>query len=453
MRKNIYGIMAAVCLSSVLAAGCGGKNQAETLPAQSSETMSVQVSETVAATEETAEQQSVGTEGMTPVLASELRDGVYQIQVDSSSSMFRIEACELTVNDGSMTADMKMGGTGYLKLYMGTGEEAAKAPEEKMIPFEEAADGSHHFTVPVEALDKELDCAAFSKKKEKWYDRVLVFRADSLPADALTDAAQVTAESLGLADGCYTVEVSMEGGSGRVSVESPAKLVVKDQKAVAEVVWSSPNYDYMKVGEEKFLPVNQGGETSVFEIPVTVFDRKMAVAADTTAMSTPHEIEYTLLFDSASAELRDEAYPLVNKLGKILVTYDNNIIEVEGHTDNVPIHSSKYEDNNVLSMYRALAVANYLRDTTTLDPAYIKSSGRGEYVPIADNATPEGRARNRRVEIKIYNSYNSNVSGTSTDDTGTETPADAALSTETVTDTPEAATTGATVEPTEVVNE
>lgn len=160
-----------------------------------------------------------------------------------------------------------------------------------------------------------------------------------------------------------------------------------------------------------------------------------------------------LLFDSASAELRDEAYPLVNKLGKILVTYDNNIIEVEGHTDNVPIHSSKYEDNNVLSMYRALAVANYLRDTTTLDPAYIKSSGRGEYVPIADNATPEGRARNRRVEIKIYNSYNSNVSGTSTDDTGTETPADAALSTETVTDTPEAATTGATVKPTEVVNE
>ena len=300
MRKNIYGIMAAVCLSSVLAAGCGGKNQAETLPAQSSETMSVQVSETVEATEETAEQQSVGTEGMTPVLASELRDGVYQIQVDSSSSMFRIEACELTVKDGSMTSDMKMGGTGYLKLYMGTGEEAAKAPEEKMIPFEEAADGSHHFTVPVEALDKELDCAAFSKKKEKWYDRVLVFRADSLPADALTDAAQVTAESLGLADGCYTVEVSMEGGSGRVSVESPAKLVVKDQKAVAEIVWSSPNYDYMKVGEEKFLPVNQGGETSVFEIPVTVFDRKMAVAADTTAMSTPHEIEYTLLFDSAS---------------------------------------------------------------------------------------------------------------------------------------------------------
>lgn len=330
MRKKIYGIVAAVCISSILAAGCGGKNQAETLPAQGGEP--VVVSEEsgngdaneadgkgtqdagaedraekgadgeVAASDETVAQQSVGTEGMTAVSASELKDGVYPVKVDSSSSMFQIESCELTVKDGGMTADMKMGGTGYLKLFMGTGEEAAKASENQMIPFEEDADGSHHFTVPVEALDKELDCAAFSKKKEKWYDRVLVFRADSLPADALKDAAQVTAESLGLADGTYTVEVSMEGGSGKVSVESPAKLTVKDQKAVAEVVWSSPNYDYMKVGEEKFLPVNQGGETSVFEIPVTVFDRKMAVAADTTAMSTPHEIEYTLLFDSASVK-------------------------------------------------------------------------------------------------------------------------------------------------------
>ena len=189
------------------------------------------------------------------------------------------------------------------------------------------------------------------------------------------------------------------------------------------------------------------------ENALSQYGRQDDVEVDFNAEYVTLNMNGALLFDSASAELRDEAYPLVNKLGKILVTYDNNIIEVEGHTDNVPIHSSKYEDNNVLSMYRALAVANYLRDTTTLDPAYIKSSGRGEYVPIADNATPEGRARNRRVEIKIYNSYNSNVSGTSTDDTGTETPADAALSTETVTDTPEAATTGATVEPTEVVNE
>lgn len=114
-----------------------------------------------------------------------------------------------------------------------------------------------------------------------------------------------------------------------------------------------------------------------------------------------------LLFDSGKAEIRNDAYPLVDKIGVILQAYNQNIIEIEGHTDNVPIHSSKYPNNNVLSMYRALTVADYIRSITSLDPKYIKSSGRGEYVPIADNTTEEGRARNRRVEIKIYNSYNS----------------------------------------------
>lgn len=115
------------------------------------------------------------------------------------------------------------------------------------------------------------------------------------------------------------------------------------------------------------------------------------------------------LFDSGKAELRAEAYPLLDKIGKVLEPYKENMIDVEGHTDNVPIHSAKYADNDVLSMFRAYNVAAYLRDNSTIDPAHIKSSGRGEYAPIADNATPEGRARNRRVEIKVYNSYNSDI--------------------------------------------
>ncbi|MDD6304050.1 MAG: flagellar motor protein MotB [Lachnospiraceae bacterium] len=114
-----------------------------------------------------------------------------------------------------------------------------------------------------------------------------------------------------------------------------------------------------------------------------------------------------ILFDSAKANIREDAQPLIAKIGTILESYDSNVIEIEGHTDNVPIHSSKYENNNVLSMYRALSVADFIRDNTTLDPALIKSSGRGEYVPVADNTTEEGRARNRRVEIKVYNTYNS----------------------------------------------
>ena len=99
-----------------------------------------------------------------------------------------------------------------------------------------------------------------------------------------------------------------------------------------------------------------------------------------------------MLFDSGKSELVKEAYPVVDKIALILENYKKNIIEIEGHTDNVPISSSaKYEDNNVLSMYRALSVADYLRAKKKLNPAYVKSSGRGEYVPIADNSTSEGR--------------------------------------------------------------
>lgn len=118
----------------------------------------------------------------------------------------------------------------------------------------------------------------------------------------------------------------------------------------------------------------------------------------------------TLLFDSGKSELKTEANPLIEKIGKILQSYNKNMIEVEGHTDNVPISTTKYKDNNVLSMFRALTVADFLREVTTITPSHIKSSGRGEYVPIADNSTPEGRARNRRVEIKIYNTYYSELS-------------------------------------------
>ncbi len=118
-------------------------------------------------------------DGMEPVSADALKDGVYEVRVDSSSGMFRVTECELTVQDGAMSAVMTMSGTGYLKLYMGTGAEAEQASEADFIPFVENADGEHTFRVPVEALDKEINCSAFSRKKETWYDRVLVFCSGS----------------------------------------------------------------------------------------------------------------------------------------------------------------------------------------------------------------------------------------------------------------------------------
>ena len=98
------------------------------------------------------------------------------------------------------------------------------------------------------------------------------------------------------------------------------------------------------------------------------------------------------LFDSGKADLKTEALPMLNKIGKILSKYADDNIEIEGHTDSVPLNGGRYENNDVLSSYRALAVFDYLKDNASIDPSIMKHSGRGEYEPIADNSTPEGRA-------------------------------------------------------------
>ena len=290
-------LLAALLAALMLTSGCGSS------PSQQQTDTAAQTGETgtsnVASASDMTEVEEVVEEGMTPISGDKVKDGTYNVAVKSSSKMFDITACELTVESGKMTATMHMGGKGYLYVYMGTGEQAAAADEADYIPFTEQADGTHSFTVPVDALDEGIDCAAFSKKKEKWYDRTILFRADSLPMDAFADGVVTTPDSLSLADGSYTADVALAGGSGRASVQSPAELTVKDGKVTAKIVWSSKNYDYMKVGDTKYDTVIED-EHSTFEIPVSCFDWAMAVKADTTAMSEAHEIDYTLTFDSAS---------------------------------------------------------------------------------------------------------------------------------------------------------
>ena len=118
-----------------------------------------------------------------------------------------------------------------------------------------------------------------------WITSIMVF-----PVSASVEAAQVELE-----DGEYSIEVILEGGSGRATITSPAIMTVRDGKGYAQIEWSSPNYDYMKVQNETFTPLQKDGN-STFEIPITAFDTPVTVAANTTAMSTPHEIEYTLTF-------------------------------------------------------------------------------------------------------------------------------------------------------------
>ena len=240
-------------------------------------------------------------EGMTPLYAPSLLEGAYSVTVDCSSSMFRIADCLLTVQGGAISARLTMGGKSYGWVYPGTAQEAAAVDHAEHIPAQFDENGATVFEIPVQGLDMGIPCAAFSLNKELWYDRTLVFRSDSLPLSAFADGVLVTPASLQLADGVYSVEVSLTGGSGKARVESPARLTVSDGVCTAEIVWGSKNYDYMKVEEVQYFPTNTEGN-SAFEIPVTVFDRPMAVIADTVAMSQPHEISYSLLFDSSSLQ-------------------------------------------------------------------------------------------------------------------------------------------------------
>lgn len=216
------------------------------------------------------------------VLANRIKDGIYPIEVSSSTSMFKIVDCQLTVKDSSMSAVMTLSGQGFSKVYMGTGEQALNDDVSKFIDFVDNGD-RHAFTVPVEALDRDLDCAGMSAKKGTWYDHIVVFKSTGIPNEAFE-----TCE----------IDVNLTGGSGRASIESPANLTYKDGEDYARIIWSSPNYIYMLIDDIKYLPVNTDGN-SAFEIPITL-DTDMKVTACTVAMSEPKEIEYVLHFDSST---------------------------------------------------------------------------------------------------------------------------------------------------------
>ena len=270
-------------------------------------------------TEETkTDESSEGAKADDTAKGDVLEDGVYTAEFDTDSSMFHVNEAndgkgELTVKDGKMTIHVSLNSKKIVNLFVGTAEDAQKDGAEILEPTTDTvtcSDGMteevYGFDIPVPAIDEEFDVALIGTK-DKWYDHKVKVTNPQKEADAAdtADTKKVTAEDLKLKDGDYTAEVKMEGGSGKASVTSPAKFTVKDGEVTASVEWSSPYYDYMLIGDEKYEPVNEDGN-SVFEIPVDGFDYPMEVVADTVAMSTPHEIEYTLQFDSASIKEADK---------------------------------------------------------------------------------------------------------------------------------------------------
>ena len=280
--KRILSCVVTASLALSLLAGCGASSTASSVASDAASSEDASAAASSAA--ETAA----------------LPDGVYAADFETDSSMFHAnEACDgkgtLTVENGQMTFHVSLASTHIVNLYLGKAADAEANESDWLQPTTDTvtySDGTseevYGFDIPVSALDTDFDLAILGTKG-KWYDHVVSVR----------NAAEKAADAEVPADGSYTCEVTLEGGSGRATVESPAALTVADGKMTATLVWSSPNYDYMIVDGEKYLPTNTEGN-STFEIPVSALDTALTVTADTVAMSTPHEIEYTLTFAADS---------------------------------------------------------------------------------------------------------------------------------------------------------
>ena len=298
MNKIIIVGGLSACL---LLGGCGAGQAADATSAES--TVAAQES-TVTPTESTETAETVSTE--TAQDKAQLPDGVYTAEFSTDSSMFHVsEACDgkgtLTVKDGVMTIHISLGSKKILNLYPGLAEDAAKdgavllAPTTDTVTYSDGmTEEVYGFDVPVPVIGEEFDLALIGTKG-KWYDHKVKI------SDPVAEGAADTFDLSAVEDGSYTIELTMEGGSGRASIQSPTQITVADGAATAILEWSSPNYDYMLVNGEKYLPVNTEGN-SVFEVPVEALDVPLTMIGDTVAMSTPHEVEYTVTFHSETLE-------------------------------------------------------------------------------------------------------------------------------------------------------
>ncbi len=280
--KRILSCVVTASLALSLLAGCGASSTASSVSSDAASSEAASAAASSAA--ETAA----------------LPDGVYTADFETDSSMFHAnETCDgkgtLTVENGEMTFHVSLASKKIVNLYPGKAADAEANESDWLQPTTDTvtySDGTseevYGFDIPVSALDTDFDLAILGTKG-KWYDHVVSVR----------NAVEKAADAEVPADGSYTCEVTLEGGSGRATVESPAALTVADGKMTATLVWSSPNYDYMIVDGEKYLPTNTEGN-STFEIPAAALDTALTVTADTVAMSTPHEIEYTLTFAADS---------------------------------------------------------------------------------------------------------------------------------------------------------
>ncbi len=177
----------------------------------------------------------------------------------------------------------------------------------------------------------------------------------------------------------------------------------EDSDAETDAVGEMDQKELMEAAEEEQMEASKELAEKI-QAAIDEGDIDNEVSLNYTSQYVQLTIQGSILFDSGKVEIKEDAIPVIDKVGQILEAYAGGTIEIEGHTDNVPMSGGgKYANNDELSAGRALSIFYYLTENTTLDPSHLVHTGRGQYDPIADNSTDEGRACNRRVEIKIYN--------------------------------------------------
>ena len=377
-------------------------------------------------------------------------NGIYNVAVTSSSTMFRVVDCKLTSKNGKMTAILTLSGTGYDYLYVGTKEEAAEADASMCVPYVVNAEGKYTYEIPVEALDKEISVAAFSHRKQTWYDRTLTFTSESLnkigevqtennsqspeetPGLTPTPSPSVTPEntptptptpkpdkkpekestyesdlsggtaavnsSTALADGTYTPDsFSWSGGTGKVSI-SCSKVTVTGGQAYATIVFSSEYYGYVKANGNKYYGACGGG-TSTFTIPVAL-NQNNTIIGMTTRMSQAHEITYTIYIALKGADTP-------KKTDKDNPASDNSMLSTGNKKldESAPeITGLEYKDETKLEHAKYFKLYHYAKGITLLEVDMTTDTARK-----AETAAENKSAQDSQEASSTENLYTGNV--------------------------------------------
>ena len=289
-----------------------------------------------------------------------LDNGQYKMAVESSSDMFKVVGCVLMAENGIYTVTITMSGTGYDKLFLGTGEEAAAT--ESHIEYVADAEGAYTFTFQVDTLDAPIAVAAHSVKKDTWYDRELTFKTENLESIPV-QTPDSEAPAAPLSGAVYTPdEFTVTGGTGRVTITCPQVEIV-DGQAIATIVFSSSKYTSVRIGETVYESVCDD-KSSTVQIPVKL-NQSNTVFGTTTAMSAAHEVEYAL-FIRVDALASDAAVPEIPGL-----TWERgmNILYAEGFT--VDYYVGGYALIDVKESARYLVVPENMTAPAGLDPAIV----------------------------------------------------------------------------------